>query len=86
MIETVYKIVFVRLICLFFCGERKILTTPSHHIYPFFCGERNTSTFTLFCASLVLAVSSITLKIYLILANCITFHLVQLKNEEVFKL
>lgn len=79
MIVTADKIVFVRLIHLFICGERKISTTSTHHIYPFFCGERNTSTFLLFCLSFLLAVLSITLKIYLILTNSITFHYVQLK-------
>jgi len=81
VIVTADKIVFVRHIHLFFCGERKISTIPIHHICPFFCGKRNTSTFALFCASLVIAVLFITMKIYLIWANCITFHLVKLKNE-----
>jgi hypothetical protein len=36
MTGTAYKIVFVRFIHLFFCGERKISTAPINPIYPFF--------------------------------------------------
>lgn len=79
MIVTADKIVFVRLIYLFFCGERKISTSPIHYCYLFFCGERNTSTLAFFSSSFLLAIPSMILKIYHILANCVAFQLVQLK-------
>ena len=79
MIVTADKIVFVRLIHLFFCGERKISTSPIHYFHLFFCGERKTSTLAFFCSSFLLAIPSMTLKIYHILANFTAFYLVQLK-------
>lgn len=86
MTVTADSIVFVRRIHLFFCGERKISTSPIHYCYLFFCEERKTSTLAFFCSSFLLVIPSMTLKIYHILANCVAFHSVQLKFEEEIRL